>query len=355
MRTLRRPMFRIGGSAGEGITSGLAPRQGYQGTNSWEQLVKQLPEIQKVSQEYGYKPRGTNVWDFLTEFGLDIASRPPSGNIISTAAASAKEPYQRFLTRKGEADVQKYASEADMFKTLVGAQAKILTGAAESGAGVKEGYSQRIREGLDKIWGLKDKLDAGDISQQDYNRQKNRIIQGLGPYMKDSPEVERLFEIEDYAEEAYEEHKAKFLTEDLMDDPDNPGTQITQREYYSKPENKAELRQRATNSYMKEFQERRLGIYESKKSGGRVGYANAGPVMGQTMPTVPDETMPEELGGISYDELRARLPQEVTDDVVHLLANSKEALEDFATIQTEQDVANFNKKYGVNLVLPAEG
>jgi len=140
-----------------------------------------------------------------------------------------------------------------------------------------------------------------------------------------------------------------------MDDPDNPGTQITQREYYSRPENKAELRQRATNSYMKEFQERRLGIYESKKSGGRVGYANAGPVMGQTMPTVPDETMPEELGGISYDELRARLPQEVTDDVVHLLANSKEALEDFATIQTEQDVANFNKKYGVNLVLPAEG
>jgi len=27
-RTLRRPMFRIGGTA-EGITSGLAPRQGY--------------------------------------------------------------------------------------------------------------------------------------------------------------------------------------------------------------------------------------------------------------------------------------------------------------------------------------
>ena len=27
-RTLRRPMFRMGGSA-EGITSGLAPRQGY--------------------------------------------------------------------------------------------------------------------------------------------------------------------------------------------------------------------------------------------------------------------------------------------------------------------------------------
>ena len=29
-RIMKRPMFRKGGSAGEGITSGLAPRQGYQ-------------------------------------------------------------------------------------------------------------------------------------------------------------------------------------------------------------------------------------------------------------------------------------------------------------------------------------
>ena len=29
MRTLNRPMFRIGGSTNTGITSGLAPRQGY--------------------------------------------------------------------------------------------------------------------------------------------------------------------------------------------------------------------------------------------------------------------------------------------------------------------------------------
>ena len=33
-RTLQRPMFRIGGSAGTGITSGLSkPRQGYKGTD----------------------------------------------------------------------------------------------------------------------------------------------------------------------------------------------------------------------------------------------------------------------------------------------------------------------------------
>ena len=35
-RTLRRPMFRTGGSA-EGITSGLAPRQGYANNNAYDQ------------------------------------------------------------------------------------------------------------------------------------------------------------------------------------------------------------------------------------------------------------------------------------------------------------------------------
>ena len=35
-------------------------------------------------------------------------------------------------------------------------------------------------------------------------------------------------------------------------------------------------------------------------------------------------------------------------------ASSPEALEDFATIQTQQDVNNFNMKYDVELILPAE-
>jgi methyl coenzyme M reductase subunit C-like uncharacterized protein (methanogenesis marker protein 7) len=57
---------------------------------------------------------------------------------------------------------------------------------------------------------------------------------------------------------------------------------------------------------------------------------------------------------ISYDELRARLPKEITDDIVNLLATSYEALADFAEIATQSDVDNFNSKYGVELVLPQE-
>ena len=56
---------------------------------------------------------------------------------------------------------------------------------------------------------------------------------------------------------------------------------------------------------------------------------------------------------ISYDQLRARLPAEITDDIVELMANSAEALEDFAMISSQQDVDLFNQKYSVNLVLPS--
>ena len=57
---------------------------------------------------------------------------------------------------------------------------------------------------------------------------------------------------------------------------------------------------------------------------------------------------------LSYNELRARLPAEISDDVVNLLANSEQALIEFANIQTQQDVDAFNQKYDVELVLPAE-
>ena len=169
--------------------------------------------------------------------------------------------------------------------------------------------------------------------------------------MKDSPELERLFEVPDYAEDTYDEHKAKFLTEELMDDPRYPGEKITKRAWYSLPENKAELRRLATDSYMKEFEERRLGISQ-KAEGGRAGYYAGGPTMQAQQ--APDETIPTEMTNLSEEELRRRLPPEVGDDVVKLLANSAEALEDFAMIKTAQDIARFNRKYGVDLTLPAE-
>ena len=57
---------------------------------------------------------------------------------------------------------------------------------------------------------------------------------------------------------------------------------------------------------------------------------------------------------LTFEELRARLPREVTDQVVRLLATSESALLDFANIDTEQDIAIFNQKYNADLQLPTQ-
>jgi len=104
-RTLKRPMFRMGGSTGTGITSGLdQPRKQYnQGSNPYAM---------------GNFAPGTGA-GFLTLFGLDLLSRPPQGNILQTAAVSAKEPFRDYQAaqfamgqKRGERDFLRGEREA---------------------------------------------------------------------------------------------------------------------------------------------------------------------------------------------------------------------------------------------------
>jgi len=89
--------------------------------------------------------------------------------------------------------------------------------------------------------------------------------------------------------------------------------------------------------------------------GGRVNYQSGGEVVEEVASMVEAPVSPTQTQDLTYDELRARLPREITNDVVTLIATSKAALMDFANIQTQQDVDNFNQTYNVNLVLPQEG
>ena len=77
--------------------------------------------------------------------------------------------------------------------------------------------------------------------------------------------------------------------------------------------------------------------------GGRVNMAIGGAT---ETPAEPVAT------NLTFEQLRTRLPKEITDDIVQLVATSEEALQDFAYIRTQGDVEKFNVKYGVNLVLP---
>ena len=93
---------------------------------------------------------------------------------------------------------------------------------------------------------------------------------------------------------------------------------------------------------------------ESLAKGGRVGLQMGGDVMPAAMPTDQGPVQASPVQSLTFEELRARLPNTITDDIVTLIASSEQALTDFANIQTQQDVNAFNQKYEVNLQLPAE-
>ena len=75
---------------------------------------------------------------------------------------------------------------------------------------------------------------------------------------------------------------------------------------------------------------------------------------GQFMAPTQQGQSPRGTNILSFEELRARLPQEVSDEVVRLLATSEAALLEFAQIQTQEDIARFNKNYSADLQLPSQ-
>jgi hypothetical protein len=118
--------------------------------------------------------------------------------------------------------------------------------------------------------------------------------------------------------------------------------------------------------------ERRIRLYQGA-DGGRVGYQQGTPnpmVMPEPKPqeAVQDRKLdtlmdaapaledPNEAKSMGekdmYNALRRRLPKEISDDVVRLIAYNQEAFADFANISDQSDVESFNQKYNVELVLP---
>ncbi len=349
-RVLKRPMFRLGGNTDQGIMSGVVPRQGYSiGGVSDEEMQR----IQKVAKQYAYRPTGYTPAQGLIEWGLNIASAEPKGSIFATAAEEAKGPFAKYAKSKAESEAIGRMSESDLFSTL-------FKGAVEAGTGGKS-YAHRdkaamVRENMDKQYGIYDQLAALDKEAPEYADQREQLLRSLRKLK------------EEVSSDEFAAAQLKYWSDDRNKRNLDAWIQKELEKKLGVPldlENNAEHITAFTKRRAEIMRDVQLGIPPTFDfaTGGRVGYANAGSVMDSPLETgrlgmqPPEDvmTMPEELSGISYEELRARLPQEVDDQIVRLLANSAEALEDFAVIQTEQDIANFNKKYGVNLVLPAEG
>ena len=128
---------------------------------------------------------------------------------------------------------------------------------------------------------------------------------------------------------------------------------------------------------IKKFEETALGIFQDQQNeqiketdaeGGRVGRMMGSPMFGEK-PSAEEAVTQQQIdamnvekkdvdmetggqgpaGQDAYAMLRARLPQEVPDDVVKLIAYNKEAFADFASIKNQEDVTSFNQKYNVSM------
>ena len=371
----KRPMFRKGGSADGGITSGLqAPRQGYQGTgDASDQNVRQLNMDQNMSdflknatigemkaaadQMYTPKERPNyakrRMGDLMIDFGIDIASRTPTGSgisgAISTALAAAKDPFERFKASRSQEELlmdQKDESlddrRSDMFKSLIEGQSDILAEKSGSGRFRDEAAAAELRRIIPRLQELKEKRKNQTLAQGE-DVELLQLQEEFNLYRKKDVGQEVLVDIfvKGKGENYLPNMKDDLYKEDLRKGAD--------RKYESKLD--PQLEKDALDAIKKEIQE----LTSSFASGGRAGYANGEMVEEQVTETetMAPGPMAQSDNPISYDQLRARLPAEITDDIVELMANSAEALEDFAMISSQQDVDLFNQKYSVNLVLPS--
>ena len=123
-RILKRPMFRMGGSTENvGIMDGM--RQRYA-----ESDPKGVHPKRSVLSTPGLSA-------FLIDFGLNLLSATPRGNIFATAASAAQDPFRRFQERQIAA--QQIASDRAFKEKLLDKQLE----AEKEIAGIKRGDKER--------------------------------------------------------------------------------------------------------------------------------------------------------------------------------------------------------------------
>ena len=367
-RTLTRPMFRLGGKADEGITSGLR-KNFIQG--GWEtKVMPTKEEMTRFSELLGPRAPDRSVSDFLINFGLNMAGNPPSGNIVQTAAKEAQAPFKTFQAQKMMREQSGRQETADLLGAVMGAKAEVLGGESAGSMYSKQVDAQEIRNNMEALSTLiMNQQGDNKMSDADYRKEKSILMQNLQKFTGGYPAVNALYKNTNQVE-----LKIQGIQSRLINDPnpvkfidDNGEEQeMAASEYYTtKPD---ELANKVQEIFLREYNQALLeamGLPTAKAEGGRIGY-QAGNLVDEQLTEVEEtpqgirafsENIEEETPAsseLSFEELRGRLPPEVTDDIINLIVQSPSALVDFAEVQTQTDVDNFNAKYGVNLVLPSE-
>ena len=330
---------------------------------------------------------------FLTNFGLNLLAQSPRGNIFQTAAVAAKDPFNQFqAARSKEISDQRQLDQAILGDVISeefkkDQQQKLIdAGFEEKKMELQNEIDLLEKKGDQKSLELAETL-KNDIAllEKDYELQKKygvttgksydpgaatktaNLIKSLDDEKlalqteqsellgvltgdRTAEQKQRIKEIE-VRLGSIDEIRSNILKESsviekigLLDQTD----QLNQLIYEN--QQKGMTYQEAFEAALENFK-----FLQNMADGGRAGYMVGG-MTGMAAPQQTSQTIQESpTQDLTYAELRSRLPNSISDQVVQLLANSKQALLDFAEIRTQQDVDQFNQQYDVTLTLPQEG
>jgi len=330
----------MGGST-SGITSGLDRKPLKEGTDPYDRAIQTTDRFESDMDRYKGEqaplmPGG--LPNFLTSFGLNLMSQTPRGKgfsgLLSTAATAAKEPFQTFQAANLAERQDRQERLDDIFSTSLASEydleaQRIKNLQSDEKTFAKQQAANAVSALYDsQVGAIKNKIDQLDqANDPDY-------LEKINDYNK---------QIKDIEDRKKDDIKSIYLSQDT--------TTEFQRDAILKLLQNNDIEDIAP--YFPNFDELMGGIKlpEAKADGGRIGYKMGTPR--PMMETVVEEKKETgEVQDLSYTELRSRLPQEISNEIVMLLANSKQALLDFANIQTGEDVSSFNQQYDVNLTLP---
>tara|TARA_R100001591_G_scaffold635_3_gene1591 strand:+ start:990 stop:1979 length:990 start_codon:yes stop_codon:yes gene_type:complete len=328
----------MGGSSNEGITSGLSsPRQNYFDAGRVLPTREEFEQAKSMYPQFEV-PKGQGLSRFLMTTGLNLLSTPPQGGLLATAATAAREPTEQLFKDIDTQRATQFATDADLFKTLIEAKGE-AAGGTSGKTYAKLEIASDIEKTMAEVTKLKKELEK-DPENQKLKNQLDQKEARLNYLSKENAVGKSLMQNTDFAEN---------VLDGIIDQLKNETLPNSEELKYPEGKKDPALLKEAYRLYA-EFFSAVPEVEEAKATGGRVGLQMGG----EPMPMDQETAMPDKSPKIDFATLRARLPKEIGDDVVRLISASPEALEDFATIATQQDVDQFNKKYSVNLVLPQE-
>jgi hypothetical protein len=327
-KVFRRPMFRKGGNVGEGIMTGI--RDNFSDGSTSERLAAAVAKYPSQALD--------PLTQFLIQGGLKLVSQPTTGGgVIADVGTALQEPTSQLmsgLAKKGELE-RDIALQGEILDIEGDIKRDVAQIQQRGALDIKKEY-------LDNVYNIKRSQAAGNQEllkqiEQDYQNDLNLfIVKGFD--VSDVYNVIKGDEVQSVILGQAEAYIENTLGMD-DDDPRYPATLLA-----------------TMAEFTKKYGEK---LKEGFASGGRVGRA-----MGTPNPNLNAKKLPINVGNkkvendptmdISYEELRTRLPKEISDEVVVLLSTSYEALADFAELRTQADVDTFNSRYGVDLILPQE-